>query len=70
VNPVSGRLIKIQENEAGLTGTIDVRGARMDALLLLTPGATIGDTLLIEAGVAVAILDRAPSSSNAPERNG
>lgn len=56
MNQVIGRLVIIGRDGSGPVGTVDVRGARMRVSLLLTPEARVGDLVLIDAGVAVAIL--------------
>lgn len=56
MNQVSGRLVAIGTGDAGPVGTVDVRGARIQVPLLLTPEAHVGDLVLVDAGVAVAVL--------------
>jgi hydrogenase maturation factor len=57
MNQVSGRLEAIGVDEAGPIGTVDVRGARVRVPLLLTPDARVGDLVLIDSGIAVAVLN-------------
>jgi len=56
VNPVVGRLESVRELPDGRWGTIDVRGARVEVALDAVPEARVGDSLLVEGGVALARL--------------
>lgn len=58
MNPYVGIITSIEPGPPDPVGTIDVRGIRIRIPLLLTPGATVGDSILIDAGVAVAVLER------------
>lgn len=53
----TARVVARENDDAGPVGIMDVRGARVRVPLLLTPDASIGDWLLIDAGVAVALLE-------------
>jgi hydrogenase maturation factor len=52
-----GRLEKVQTTEEGLEGTVSVRGARLRVALDAVPDAERGDSVLVEAGVALARLE-------------
>jgi hydrogenase maturation factor len=56
VNPVVGRLEAVRDGPDGRWGTVDVRGARIEVALEAVPEARVGDSLLLEAGVALARL--------------
>lgn len=51
-----GRLESVREGPDGRWGTVDVRGARVEVALDAVPEAVVGDALLLEAGVALALL--------------
>lgn len=51
--PVVGRLVAL---EAGGSGRISVRGALMAVALDLVPQARVGDSVLVQAGVALALV--------------
>lgn len=54
MNLLVGRIIAIESNEDGRMATVSVKGAIARVPLMLIPDATIGDTVLIESGVAIA----------------
>jgi hydrogenase maturation factor len=56
----TGRLVELAEGPDGRTGRVSVRGARTCVLLDLLPEARAGDTVLIHAGVALALVRGAP----------
>ena len=64
MNPVVGVLVSITSDDTGPIGTIVVKGVRIKAVLSCVADASIGDTLLIDAGVAVAVLDRASNHAS------
>jgi hydrogenase maturation factor len=52
----AGRLVELAEGPDGRTGRVSVRGARASVVLDLVPEARAGDTVLIHAGVALALM--------------
>jgi hydrogenase maturation factor len=56
----TGRLVGLDEGPEGRTGRVSVRGARTSVLLDLVPEARAGDTVLVHAGVALALVRDAP----------
>jgi len=52
----TGRLVERREDAAGPVGSVSVRGARVVVALDLVPDAREGDSLLVHAGVALAVL--------------
>jgi hydrogenase maturation factor len=52
----AGRLVELAEGPDGRTGRVSVRGARASVVLDLLPEAQPGDTVLIHAGVALALV--------------
>jgi hydrogenase maturation factor len=57
MNLVVGRLVAIRDE--GCTGTLSLRGACIEVALDLVPGVAVGDSVLVEAGVALSRLDAA-----------
>jgi hydrogenase maturation factor len=51
-----GRLDEVRWTEEGREGTVSVRGARLRVALDAVPEAERGDSILVEAGVALARL--------------
>lgn len=51
-----GRIEAVQETKAGRSGTVTVRGARTEVALDCVPGARVGDSVLVSAGVALSRL--------------
>jgi hydrogenase expression/formation protein HypC len=59
---VPGEVIEVGE-EAGLRmGTVDFGGARRSICLDLAPEATVGTFVLVHAGFAISVLDRAAAN--------
>ncbi len=56
MNPVVGRLESLRDLPDGRWGVVDVRGARLEVALDAVPEARVGDSLLVEGGVALALL--------------
>ena len=56
----AGRVVELREGPEGRRGRVSVRGARVDVALDLVPEATAGDTVLVQAGVAVCLLRDEP----------
>ena len=56
MNSVIGTLTDITGSDNERVGTVNVRGAHVKVPLRLVPTAQEGDVILVEAGVAVAIL--------------
>jgi hydrogenase maturation factor len=52
----AGRLVELVEGPDGRTGRVSVRGACASVVLDLVPEARAGDTVLIHAGVALALM--------------
>ncbi len=51
---ITGTVLAIDENDGLRMATVNVRGARVRVALNLLPGAQIGETILIESGIAIA----------------
>jgi hydrogenase maturation factor len=58
MNPFQAVLTAIERSETGMIGVVSVRGALVRVRLDLVREASIGDLLLVDAGVAVALLAR------------
>lgn len=56
MNLFVGEIVAIQEDDAGRSGTLRVRGARVEVPLDLVPSAQVGDSVLVSAGVAVSLM--------------
>ena len=54
---VIGTLEALALEPAGLYGTVNVKGARMRVPLYCVPDARLGDRILVDAGVAVSIIE-------------
>jgi hydrogenase maturation factor len=52
-----GRIEAVQETEAGRLGVVTVRGARREVALDCVPGARVGDSVLVSAGVALSRIE-------------
>ena len=52
-----GRIERIQETEAGRSGVVTVRGVLREVALDCVPGARVGDSVLVSAGVALSCLE-------------
>ncbi len=57
---VVGRLVSVWTDALGCAGRISVRGAVLEVALDLVPGAAVGDTLLVESGVALQVMRDVP----------
>lgn len=57
MNLFVGEIVAIHEAETGRSGSVRVRGARMEVALDLVPQARVGDSVLVHAGVALSLLD-------------
>ena len=55
----AGRLVALDEGPDGRMGRVSVRGACARVVLDLLPAARPGDTVLIHAGVALALMQDA-----------
>ena len=66
----TARLVELHEGPGGRLGRVSVRGARTDVLLDLVPEARAGDTVLIHAGVALALVRDAPDGVEWEGREG
>jgi hydrogenase maturation factor len=56
----AGRVVEVKEEPDGRVGRVSVRGARTNVVLDLVPEARAGDTVLVHAGVALALVGAAP----------
>ncbi len=67
-----GKLADIHSEEGMKIGRVHVKGAVEEVQLLLTPEARVGDDVLIDSGVAVAIVDDVQSEGvkNVPGHTG
>jgi hydrogenase maturation factor len=54
--PFTGRLVALRDGPEGRTGRVSVRGAQVEVALDLVPGAKAGDSVLVQAGVALALV--------------
>jgi hydrogenase maturation factor len=54
--PFTGRLVALRDGPLGRTGRVSVRGAQVEVALDLVPGAAAGDCVLVQAGVALALV--------------
>ena len=66
----AGRLVELDEGPDGRTGRVSVRGARTSVVLDLLPEARAGDTVLVHAGVALALVRDAPDGVEWEGREG
>ena len=57
---VPGKIIDVGRDDSvtGAIATVDFQGSRIDVSLAITPGANIGDWVLVHAGYALTVLDR------------
>ncbi len=53
---VVGEVVELREGPAGLDGRVSVRGAVVEVAFDFLPDARVGDTVLFQAGVALARL--------------
>jgi hydrogenase maturation factor len=60
-----GRVLAVRETPAGREATVSVRGARSEVLLDVVPEARVGDSVLVDAGVALAVLVDGPEPETA-----
>jgi hydrogenase maturation factor len=68
---VVGRVVELHEGPAGLVGRVSVRGARVEVAFDLLPGARVGDSVLLHAGVALARLqDEGPEAGDNRRQEG
>ena len=56
MNLFVGEIVSIRDGDDGRTGTLRVRGARVEVALDLVPAARVGDSVLVSAGVAVSLM--------------
>ncbi len=55
---VPGKVIDISHDDvAGVIGTVDFQGSRLDVSLAIIPEAVVGDWVLVHAGYALTVLD-------------
>lgn len=54
MNLVAGEIVEIYSNNGTTTAKIQVRGAYLRVPLTLVAGAKVGDSILVESGVAIA----------------
>lgn len=62
-----GQVIRTRQTPDGREAVVSVRGARRVILLDAVPEARIGDAVLVEAGIAVAIVRDVENRSTAQE---
>ena len=53
---VVGEVVELREGAAGVDGRVSVRGALVEVAFDFLPDARVGDTVLFQAGVALARL--------------
>jgi hydrogenase expression/formation protein HypC len=51
-----GRIREVREEDGRRSGEVSVRGARVEVSLDLVPEAQVGDSVLVNAGVALSVL--------------
>jgi hydrogenase maturation factor len=51
---VVGRVVKLRDGPAGVDGRVSVRGAVVEVAFDFLPDVRVGDTVLFQAGVALA----------------
>ena len=51
---VVGEVVELREGPAGVDGRVSVRGALVEVALDFLPDVRVGDTVLFQAGVALA----------------
>ena len=54
--PFTARLVALRDAPGGRTGRVSVRGAQVEVALDLVPEAAAGDSVLVQAGVALALV--------------
>lgn len=58
---VPGKILRVAEGSAGRAGgavaTVDFQGSQLQASLVMTPDAGVGDWVLVHAGFAISVLD-------------
>ncbi len=64
----TGRVVEVDDAPGGRVGLVSVRGARTSVVLDLVPEAKAGDTVLVHAGVALALVRGAPDGVEWGER--
>lgn len=60
MNLVSGEIVEIFVEEGTTVGKVSVRGAQLFVPLIFLPNARVGDTILIESGVAISTVEPEP----------
>ena len=56
----TARLVEVRTADEGRVGRVSVRGARTEVALDLVPDACPGDTVLVQAGVALSLVKDEP----------
>ena len=64
----AGRVVEVDDEPGGRMGLVSVRGARTSVVLDLVPEAKAGDTVLVHAGVALALVRDTPDGVELDER--
>jgi hydrogenase expression/formation protein HypC len=54
---VPGKIVEIFEENGLMMGTVDYGGARNSACLDTVPKASVGDYVIVHAGLALSVLD-------------
>ncbi len=53
---LTGRLVAVRDGPEGRQGRVSVRGAEIEVALDLVAGAEVGQSVLVHAGVALALV--------------
>ncbi len=64
MNLVSGEIVEIFVEEGTTVGKVSVRGAQLSVPLIFLPNARVGDTILIESGVAISTVEPEPQEDH------
>jgi len=65
---LAARVVEVRETAEGRVGRVSVRGARTEVNLDLVPEACEGDTVLVNAGVALSLVRETPSAVESDDR--
>lgn len=63
----TGRLVELREGRRGRVGCVSVHGARVEVVLDLVPEAVAGDEVLVNAGVALAVIHEGSETADAEQ---
>lgn len=56
---IPGRIIEIRDDAGLAMGRVDFGGVRRDVCLAYTPGASVGQWVIVHVGFAISLLDEA-----------